>query len=121
MTNYWPGVQHVFVLRAATDVVDDIAAVRRDDADVIQAAGKSPRDDVARLPIRVRLLAATFEERHQIRHAAVIDVRVGPGESPHARIHTEVRAHVVLQLFLPIDVRRGAECANDYTGVSAAV
>src|SRR5204863_6389054 len=78
------GVEDLFALRAATDVVHHERRIV-DDADVIEPAGEAPGHDVAAGERRARRFSAALEERHQIRHAAVVDVRVRRGESPHRR------------------------------------
>src|SRR5260221_2248207 len=96
--------EHVFHLRAAADVVDGVVAGRAgddaggNDADVIEAAGEAPGDDVAGLEGAVDFPAAAGEEGHEVRNAAVVDVRVGSAQAPHARVGAEVPAHVFVDL-----------------------
>ena len=57
-----------------------VARALGDDADVEEAVRQAPRHDVAGLVVRAgaETLAAAREERHQVRHAAMVDVAVGP-------------------------------------------
>lgn len=123
--------QHVLDLRAGADVVDDeiaIGAAHGDvghDADVRDAGGEIPRDEVARFVVRTALgdpqrLTFALEERRQIRDAAVIDVRVGTAQPPDLRIDGEVALHVLVHENL--QVRAGVAIrANDHVRTHAAL
>src|ERR1043166_2888305 len=90
-----PGPQNILLGRPPTDVMDDGAAVG-DQADVRQAAAQVPGDDVAGLEVLVERqgFATALEELHQIRHAPVIDVRVGFVQAPFRRVGAEALRHV---------------------------
>src|SRR5258708_36811542 len=126
MPDHSEGEQHVFLLRAVPDCVDDVMprgaedAMGGDDANVIEAAGETPGHDVAGLEVSVDFLAAAGEERHQVGHATVIDIRVGPAQTPHPRICAEAAAHVFVYLALQVDAG-GTEGANDDVGADAPV
>ena len=93
--------------------------------DVRQVAGQHPRHHVARRVVgRVRRArprrAAAPEERLQVRHAAMIDVRIGPRQAPRARIRGERGAHVLVDPLLQVDAD-GAIGTDDDVGADADV
>ena len=87
---------------AGPDVVDDerppVAPAIGDQPDVRRARGQPPGDDVAG-PVVLRSRAhrerpaAPPEERGEVEDAAVVDIGVGPGQSPAARIRGEGAGH----------------------------
>ena len=77
-------------------------------ADVMQAVRQTPRHHVAGKERTANALPAPLEEPHQVRYAPVIDVAIGPAESPHRRVAREVPLHVLVDLHLQIDT----DCAE---------
>src|SRR5258708_38542072 len=91
MPDHSEGEQHVFLLRAVPDVVDDVMprgaedAIGGDGANVIEAAGETPGHDVAGLEVSVDFLAAAGEERHQGWDAAGSAIAGGAPPAPPPR------------------------------------
>src|SRR4051812_13983917 len=108
------GPQDRLELSAVADVVhhEVIAAgrwpLRGNHADMVEAAWQPPGHDVARIIRRVesKALSPACEELHQVRHAAMIDVRVGLLQTPHLRINGEVPGHVFMHGHLQVETDR---------------
>jgi hypothetical protein len=125
------GEQDVFLLCAATDVVQNQGdaldgATVGDDADVVKVARQFPRDDIAGQvrdrPVFQRDLGADAgEEGPKVRHAAVVDIAVGSGQAPERGIVGEMRLHVAVHRKLQVDPPAVAQGADHDVGTDATV
>src|SRR2546425_8587478 len=77
-----------------------------DHADVFTAKAEVPRDDITRqkcltVATSRKRLALTSEIGHEVGDAPMIDIRVGPAQSPARRISREISFHVLVHVLLP--------------------
>jgi hypothetical protein len=126
-----PVEQNIFHLWAAPYVVDNQVASRSRrfaihyDADVRYVASEIPSYQIPRRIVLAaltdrKLFSFTREERHQIRDAAVIDIRVGMCKEPAAliRIGREILQHILVNFFLQIDAN-DAVYTDNFIGADA--
>jgi hypothetical protein len=128
MSDDFPIEQHIFDLRTLTDVVQHFVTTPETlliyyHPNVRVLAIKVPRNDISRTIVirvvaRFQIFAELRKENLQIRHAPVIDVRIGM--PPVQRILREVLHHIFMHLFLQIDANRPVD-ANNLIGSCAGV
>ena len=120
-------------MRAPADVVNDeiTAGLRRFlvhyDSDVGDLAAEILGDEVAgtivkRVGRERQRFTLTAEKDHEIRDAAMVNIRVGclvVRARPFVWVQSEVTLHVLVNFFLKIDAD-GAVSANDLVGADAS-
>jgi len=125
--------KHILQLRTGTDIVNDQPSftVRRNvgghNPDVWQITGQHPGHQVPG-PIGVAAIgnrpffSVAGQKYLQVRHPAMVDVRVRPFEAPDAlrRIGRKMPGHVLVHRLLQIDAER-AITADDEIGTHAQV
>src|SRR4029077_12636297 len=128
-----PVEQNIFHLWATPDVVNNQVAARLRrfaiyyDTDMRHVPAKIPGNKISRgVVLRARAdkkrFSFTSEEGHQIRDAAMIDIRVGVCQKPAPliRVCGKIVQHVLVNLFLQIDPD-GAVGTNDFVGAHAGI
>lgn len=121
----------VFFAGALADVVDDEGETLgvffvADDHDVRQVGRDGAGDEVAREEdvfcegfIEGDFLMFTDEKGDEVRDATVVDVLVGPFESPVFRISAKAGQHVLMDEFLQVEGGAFAQGANNDIGADS--
>lgn len=112
--------QDILFARACADIVDNQRGITLFavgyDADMRQpAARQPPGNDVASAVSVLHRPAVPCEINLQIRHAAVVDIRIGAFQPPAVRVGGKIRFHVLVNQLLQVYALL-PQCANHYIG-----
>lgn len=117
----------VLLPRAVADIVDDEGEpfrifLIRDDHDVREVRRHGAGNDVAgeETFVHWKTGVLSFEKRHEVRDAAVVDVLIRTLESPVLRIASEISFHVLMDESLKILSEAIAKRTDDDVGADSS-
>ncbi len=130
MAGNFKAKEDVLFLSATADIVQHqghpaASLAVADNADMGQAASQIPGDNIARTIARGILTrrqrpALALEPGHQVWHAAMINIAVGPAKPPVLGIQAKVSAHVLMHRLLQIQALL-AQRADHHIGAHAGI